>query len=169
MIKRILAGEKELFANLYENNRRQVFLIAFRMCQSRPDAEEVVSEVFLKAYRGLHKFKGDSSLATWLYRIAVNESNNLLRQTRRQAPWSLEMDDAAVRIEEELVSRDQVRALREAMSDLSPQDRLILTLRYDNELSYQEIAEIIQMPKNSVGTRIARAKKTLTERMKEGG
>lgn len=167
IIRRILAGEKQLFETLYEHHRRQVYLIAFRMCQSWSDAEEVVSEVFFKAYRGLHTFNGNSSMATWLYRIAVNESNNLLRQNRRQAVWNSAMESSAGSIDEELAARNQVRALQDAMLTLSPQDRLILTLRYDSGLKYEEIAEIVNMPKNSVGTRIARAKKALIEKIKE--
>ncbi|MGE5396495.1 MAG: RNA polymerase sigma factor [Chitinophagales bacterium] len=176
IIRRIVAGETELFDTLYEKHHREVFVLAYRMCQSRTDAEEVVSEVFLKAYRGLKKFKGDSSLATWLYRITINESNNLLRRSRRQVPWdpdvpfpqaSRSATESFAQVDEEMTKREEIRDLRQAMRELPIQDRLILTLRYDNELSYEEIAEVVHMPKNSVGTKIARAKKALMAKMKE--
>lgn len=177
LIRRIINGEKEVFTTLYDQHHRGVYLIAYRMCQSHADAEEVVSEVFYKAYRALPNFKGNSSLASWLYRIAVNESNNLLKRSRRQVPWDPEVPLPSTPLEtgqsrsidEEIENRENLEHLREAMSSLSAQDRLILTLRYDHDLSYEEIAEIVEMPKNSVGTRIARAKKYLSTKMKEEG
>lgn len=177
LVKQIVKGDKELFTTLYEQHQRGVYLIAYRMCQSPADAEEVVSEVFYKAYRALPGFKGNSSLASWLYRIAVNESNNLLKRSRRQVPWDPEVpwpnpppgDDSSFSFDEQLEQLEEIRKLREAMHSLSATDRLILTLRYDQDLSYEEIAIIVQMPKNSVGTRIARAKKALMIKMKEVG
>lgn len=177
LIRRIVSGENDLFTTLYDQNHRGVYLIAYRMCQSHADAEEVVSEVFYKAYRALPNFKGNSSLASWLYRIAVNESNNLLKRSRRQVPWDPEIPlpsppleaDQTRSIDEEIENRENIQQLREAMASLSALDRSILTLRYDYDLSYEEIAEIVDMPKNSVGTRIARAKKFLVTKMKEEG
>jgi RNA polymerase sigma-70 factor (ECF subfamily) len=128
---------------------------------------------FLKSYRHLSQFQGRSSYAAWLYRIAVNESRTLLRRRRNDLPWdetieAFSASSQSLSLEEEVVKTQETNILKAAMLRLSPEDRLILSLRYDQELSYEEISEITQIPKNTVGTRIYRAKKQLMVWLKDG-
>lgn len=173
LISRVLSGDKQAFEILYQKHFRPVYSIAYRICQSKTDAEEVVSETFLKSYRQLSQFQGRSSYAAWLYRIAVNESRTLLRRRRNDLPWdeaieAFSASSQSLSLEEEVVKTQETNILKAAMLRLSPEDRLILSLRYDQELSYEEISEITQIPKNTVGTRIYRSKKQLMVWLKEG-
>lgn len=175
LIRRIQQGEHELFSALYELHRTPVLAIACRLLQSQTEAEEVVSETFLKAFRQIHQFRGDALFSTWLYRIAVNESHNRQRKRSRETPFSPlaedrpEIADEAIPMDERLIEQETLAILRKAMARLPSQDRLILTLRYDQEQSYEEIAAITALPVGTVGTRIFRAKRNVMRLMQEGG
>ncbi|MGE5373070.1 MAG: RNA polymerase sigma factor [Solirubrobacterales bacterium] len=175
MIARIVAGENALFEDLYERYRKDVFALAWRMCGNQDDALDVVSETFLKAYRGLARFEGKASFSTWLYRITVNEANNSLRRRSHSRESPLEdtaaaADDPGIQqFHEQLDQADRLDRLRSALAVLDPDDRLILSLKYDQGKSYEDISRITGMPSGTIGTRLHRAKKQLMQAMKEGG
>ncbi|MGE5417754.1 MAG: RNA polymerase sigma factor [Acidobacteriota bacterium] len=175
VIRKVVAGEKEQFEQLFAAHREFVYCVAFRICESAADAEEVVSETFYKAYKQLKNFRAEASFATWLYRIAVNESRDMLRKRNRVVLWEDPLLDIpqiqrdSVDFDETIIKRDEAQKLRQALSKLAVQDRLIITFRYDRGLSYDEIAEILDMPRNTIGTRIFRAKKQLMNYLRKAG
>ncbi|MGE5404107.1 MAG: RNA polymerase sigma factor [Candidatus Saccharibacteria bacterium] len=175
VIQRVIAGEKEQFDQLFAAHRDFVYCVAYRICESAADAEEVVSETFYKAFKQLKNFRQESSFATWLYRIAVNESRDLLRKRNRVVLWDNTQVDIpqetkeSESFDEAIIRNDEAKKLRQALLCLAIEDRLIMTFRYDRGLSYDEIAEILEMPRNTIGTRIFRAKKQLMNYLRKAG
>lgn len=140
-------SETDTFDELVRAHRGHVYGMCYRYSGNRADAEDLVQEVFLRAYRGLPGFRGDSSLSTWLYRIAVNVCLNWVSSRRRsfeELPANLEDPSPSPA---ERVGRDQTStAVRAAVSRLPERQRLTLVLRVYQELTHREIAEIMDCP-----------------------
>ncbi len=146
------------------------------MLLNRTDAEEAAQDIFVKAYQALARFKGDSSFSTWLYRITANHCLDLLRKRNRRKTVSW---DALVEKEGERVhglmaapdsgaSRMEDRQLADKiLSTLAEDYRMVLTLREQDGLEYQEIAEILHCSLDAVKGRLARARKQLQERLQQ--
>jgi len=169
---RILSRDR--FEAVYQSYRKGVYLTAYRVCQNEADAQEIVSETFLKAYEHQDQFAGRSAISTWLYRIAYHASLDLLKRKQREVTWEdkyelISETSAMDNLVDNMAKEQQLQCLRQAMMHLHPEDRAILGLRFDRELSYEEIAEVTDIPPNTVGTRIFRAKKVLLRLMKAGG
>jgi len=167
-----LSGDS--FEAVYQRYREGVYFTAYRVCQNEADAQEIVSETFLKAYEHQDQFAGRSAIKTWLYRIAYHASLDLLKKKQREVTWEDKYElvsetSAMDNLVDSMAKEQQLRFLRQAMLQLHPEDRAILGLRFDRELSYEEIAEVTGIPPNTVGTRIFRAKKVLLQLMKAGG
>jgi RNA polymerase sigma-70 factor (ECF subfamily) len=143
-------GEREAFDELVERYQRDIYRLCFRYVGNPEDAADMAQETFIRAYKAIGRFRGQSAFSTWLYRIAVNTCLNF-RSARRPAPAELpaELPDreasTLVRIEEEERARD----LRRAVSGLPDRQRATLILKVFHELTHQEVAEILG---SSVGT-----------------
>lgn len=167
--------DSESFKSVYESYREGVYYTAYRICQHEADAQEIVSETFMKAYEHRHQFAGKAAVSTWLYRIAYNASIDLVKRKRREVNWDdnceqmPEISSAIDNLVENMSREQQLRQLHQAMKELSPEDRAILGLRFDRGLSYEEIATVTEIPASTIGTRIFRAKKQLLKIMQEGG
>ena len=164
------AGSQEAFAQLVTRYERRVFNLARALTASDADADDLGQEVFLRVYRGLGRFRGDSTFRTWLYRVAVNViRSHLARRSvadlfRWQAsgPGRVEADPdslpAASDHEEDLVRRD---AIDRALARLKPDLRVAVTLRDIDGLDYKEIADVTRVPIGTVMSRIARGREQL--------
>ena len=145
------------------------------MLSNHTDAEEAAQDVFVKAYRSLDKFKGNSSFSTWLYRITANHCLDVLRKRNRRKPLSLDslVEDQGDQIHE-LFSTAPVAASQmenrdltgKILSTLPPDYRTILTLREADGLEYQEIAVILDCSLDAVKGRLSRARKQLQENLR---
>ena len=171
VIERILGGNRDEYRILMDRHFRSVFRIAFRVTGNESDAEEAAQEAFLRAYNKLSTFKQDSSFSTWINRIAMNTSINLVerrkRDLARHAPriadtasareGTVQVLDGAAGPEQVLFAA-QAAALREtAMSALTPMERAAFTLRHMEDLPLAEIATALRVPTNSVKQAIFRA------------
>lgn len=162
------------FDQIYQSYREGIYHTAYRVCQNETDAQEVVSETFLKAYEHRDQFEGRAAVSTWLYRIAYFTSLDLLKRRQREAAWELDYnsipdDNSPVdNLVEQMAAQQQLQVLRQSMLHLHPEDRAILALRFDQGLPYDEIAAVMDIPANTVGTRIFRAKKLLLRLMRPG-
>lgn len=169
----IIGGER--FEEIFNRYRQGIYFTAFRVCQNEADAQEVVSETFLKAYEHRNQFAGRSAVSTWLYRIAYHASLDLIKRKQREVTWDdsyelvADTGSAMDNLLEQMAREQQLQSLRKAMAKLPPEDRAIMGLRFDRGLSYEEIGEVIGIPANTVGTRIFRAKKLLLKFMQNGG
>ncbi len=163
------AGDDTAFRRLVERHSRAVFQLAFRMTGSEPDAEDVVQDTFLKAYRELKRFEARSSFGTWLHRIAVNCSYDLLRKRPRQQaePLDAEGDDGApvITLEADALSRpdrmafsgEVQRRVEAAMNELSPAERTAFVLRHLEGRSIDEIGSLLGLQVSATKHSIFRA------------
>jgi len=172
------AGDRVEFAKLVENTSGPVYRLALRMVNDQQDAEDVLQETFIKAYRKLSEFEGRSSLSTWLYRIAINEALMLLRQ---RSPNSLSIDEEVETVdgnlepmqivdwcclpEDELLSEEGRHVMDEAVQHLSPALRAVFILRDIEGLSIRETAEALDLSETAVKTRLLRARLNLRNQL----
>ena len=143
-------GDREAFARLVERYRRDVYLLCYRFAGNHEDASDLAQEVFVRAWRGLGRFRGRSALRTWLYRIGVNVC--LSRTARRELPVdpdagleSLEVSraSAAEGPADATLRRERAEIVRRAIRRLPPRQRATLVLRVYHELSHEEIARLL--------------------------
>jgi len=172
MISRIIAGERELFYDLIKPCERAVFLTAFSVLKSEADAEEVVQEAALKAYKALGSFRGEAKFSTWLVKITLNEARMRLRRSRAESEVSLEdfVDGGdsdytpAVltdwrEIPSEALDRKELRTLlRRGLDELPEKYREVLISRDVRELNIEETAQLLGISKGMVKTRLFRAR-----------
>ncbi|HEY3120928.1 MAG TPA: sigma-70 family RNA polymerase sigma factor [Vicinamibacteria bacterium] len=143
-------GQREAFDRLVQRYQRDVYRLCYRYVNNHHDASDMAQEVFLKAYRAIGSFRGDSSFSTWLYRIAVNTCLNF-RAARR--PIAEELPDALpdrrASAAERLEREEQARRVREAVSSLPEKQRATVILKIFHDLTHEEVAAIVGA---SVGT-----------------
>jgi RNA polymerase sigma-70 factor (ECF subfamily) len=172
------SGDEPAFRRLVERHSREVFQLAFRLTGSEPDAEDVVQDTFLRAYRELKRFEARSRFSTWLHRIAVNCSYDLLRQRPRHKAESLDTgaDGPGGGIEPEADDRrgpDRVafgaevqRRVRTAMNQLTPAERVAFVLRHVEGRSLEEIGETLGLrtgaTKHSIFRAVQKMRRALT-------
>lgn len=173
LVERVQHGEKRAFDLLVLKYQGRVQAIVSRFVRDRDEIADVSQEAFIKAYRALPKFRGDSQFYTWLYRIAVNCAKNYLLSRSRRPPGSdIDMDDseqfsgdlrlAELENPENALARDQLAAALEAVIEGLPQElRSAVTLREYDGLSYEEIAEVMSCPVGTVRSRIFRAREAI--------
>ncbi|MCW8825467.1 MAG: RNA polymerase sigma factor RpoE [Gammaproteobacteria bacterium] len=170
LVGRVQSGDKQAFGILVERYQNRILHVLTPFLKNRADAEDVAQDTFVRAYRALANFKGDSAFYTWLYRIAINTAKNYLAAKKVRPPSSdIDMADVGesafdikLRDEdspEELVHRDQVEsAVYKAMAELPDEQRTALMLREIDGMSYEDIAITTECPIGTVRSRIFRAR-----------
>jgi RNA polymerase sigma-70 factor (ECF subfamily) len=166
LIDRILSGEQQLYAELVDRYQRYAFSITFRVLLHRAEAEEAAQDAFIKAFKHLADFNRTSRFSTWLYRIAFNTAISYKRKHRYQFQ-PIENSIIAVKQEADgnLEKSDQKKYLHQALLKLSDTDRTALTLFYWQELSLDEMAEIVNVPANTLKVRIHRARQRVADEL----
>ncbi len=172
IITRVLSGDHQAYGELVERHKDFVFTLVLRIVKNREDAEEVAQDVFVKAYRYLADFKGNSRFTTWIYTIANNTSISFLRKKR---PHLLSMDEEKVLMAAEgrdsgmtanlVEQKSRVGMVNKAISLLSPDDATIITLFYKAEQSLEEIARVLGLEVNAAKVRLHRARTRLKDKM----
>jgi RNA polymerase sigma-70 factor (ECF subfamily) len=163
-------GEREAFDRLVERYQKDVYRICFRYVNDHHDANDMAQEVFLRAYRALAKFRGDSAFATWLYRIAVNTC--LSFRTRRPMTEELPevVPDEREGVAEGLLREERARRVRRAIQELPDKQRATLILKMYHELSHEEVAGILGTSVGTAKANLFHALAKLRRRLgKEGG
>jgi len=179
LVERAQAGDKHAFEILVEKYQRKLGRLLSRFIRDQAEVEDVAQEAFIKAYRALPSFRGDSAFYTWLYRIGINTAKNYLVAQGRRAPTSTEFDaDEAEGFEDAgqlrdintpesiLQSRQMGDTISAAMADLPDELRSAILLREIEGLSYEEIAEAMQCPIGTVRSRIFRAREAVAEKLR---
>ena len=171
-IRRIAAGDRDAFEKLYAAYQTRIFRYLFRMVGDSGAAEELTNDTMVSAWKAAASFKGQSKASTWLFAIARNKALNALRG--RQVV-TVEIEKAAAvaaagDTPETAATRGSLqRTMQEVLQELSPDHREVIELTFYQGLSYQEIAEIMQCPVNTVKTRMFYAKKKLQEVLESRG
>ena len=178
LVARVQKGDKRAFDLLVMKYQYKVHAIVSRYVKDFDEVNDVVQEAFIKAYRALAKFRGESAFYTWLYRIAVNTAKNYLIARNRRPPASdVDAEEAAfyegseklrdIDSPENLLYRDELEAVVDLAIKNLPEDlRTAVTLREFEGLSYEEIAEIMGCPVGTVRSRIFRAREAIDEKIR---
>lgn len=179
LVERAQAGDKKAFGLLVEKYHRKLGRLLSRMIRDQTEVEDVVQETFIKAYRALHNFRGDSAFYTWLYRIGINTAKNYLVSLGRkpQVLNDVEIEDAenfeggtdmrSMETPETAMATKQIAQTVNDTVETLPEDlRTAITLRELEGMSYEEIADIMQCPIGTVRSRIFRARETIAEKLR---
>lgn len=179
LVERVQSGDREAFGLLVSKYQRKLLRLVMRLVRDPAEAEDVTQEAFIKAYRALPNFRGDSAFYTWLYRIGVNTAKNwLVAHGRRMPVMSEIVDDESEGIEDGVLLRDDETPDRVLMSrqigetvnaamEALPEDlRTAISLREIEGLSYEEIAQVMDCPIGTVRSRIFRAREAIAARLK---
>ena len=182
LVQRAKQGDEDSFAALVEQNQGRIYNLALRMTGNPDDALELSQEAFLNAWKGLGKFQGESSFATWLYRLTSNVCIDFLRREKRRNALSMtislddeeearqaELPDERFSPHVEAERRERQETLRVGLSTLSAEHRRVLILRELEGLSYGEIAQVLGLEEGTVKSRIARARLALRNYLKKQG
>lgn len=179
LVERVLKGDKSAFNLLVLRYQHRVATLVGRFVHDHQEAEDVCQEAFIKAYRALPLFRGDSAFYTWLYRIAVNTAKNYLVSRNRRPPANdVDVVDAEVSeigtvlrdIEDpegSLATHKLKEAINTAIEELPEDLRTAFTLREFSGLSYEDITEVMDCPVGTVRSRIFRAREAIDKRIKE--
>src|SRR5713101_4886180 len=164
-VAQALAGDRDAFRVLVEHHSRSIFRLAYRMTGNEHDAEEVVQETFLKAYRRLNRFESRSNFGTWLYRIGVNCALDLMRKRRSDAERRDSDAPEGSEAVRELPSAELGRQVAKALGALSPTERAAFLLRYFEGQSIEEIGQALGLrtsaTKNSVFRAVQKLRRAL--------
>ncbi len=179
LVERVQRGDKRAFELLVAKYQRKIFRLLSRLIRDPAEIEDVAQEAFIKAYRALPNFRGDSAFYTWLYRIAINTAKNYLVAQGRRAPTTTEtevedaerMDDAEqlrdVNTPDSMLLSKQVGEAVNRAIDRLPEDlRTAIVLREIEGLSYEEIAESMNCPIGTVRSRIFRAREAIANELR---
>jgi RNA polymerase sigma-70 factor (ECF subfamily) len=177
LVAQHLRGDDQAFAALVARYTAPIFNLAFRLTDDRAEAENVTQETFLRAYSALPRSRTDLAFKPWLFQIAVNLCRDLARKKRPAAFADLAQEDdsspeEAIEDEtplpfEQVEGRELEKALTRAVADLPEIYRAVVTLRYTEELSYEEIAAVLKLPVNTVRTHLFRAKAMLRKALRD--
>ncbi len=165
--------KNDSFERLAAENERQVYTVCFHMMGNREDAQDCAQETMLRAFRAFDSFRGDASFSTWITRIAMNVCTDALRKRRNavsldalREEQGFDPPDAAPTAYARMEEKERLRLLRQALSLLPPDMREMIVLRDMQGKSYDEIAEILNLPLGTVKSRINRAREKLSAVLK---
>lgn len=178
LVERAQKGDKQAFGLLVSKYQRKLGRLLSRLIRDPAEVEDVTQEAFIKAYRALPSFRGDSAFYTWLYRIGVNTAKNYLVSQGRRAPTTTEFDSEEaesfedgdqlrdINTPEHLLLTKQIgETVNAAMESLPEELRTAIMLREIDGLSYEEIAAIMECPIGTVRSRIFRAREAVAEKL----
>ena len=179
LVERAQRGDKHAFGLLVEKYQRKLARLLSRFVRDPAEVEDVTQEAFIKAYRALPKFRGDSAFYTWLYRIGINTAKNYLMAAGRRAPTSTGVDSEEAESLDEgeqlrdintpeslLLSREIGDTVNSTMESLPEELRTAIQLREIEGMSYEDIAQIMNCPIGTVRSRIFRAREAIAEQLK---
>jgi len=175
LIRKLRAGEEAAYENLLQRFQQPAYNLAYRLLNDSSDASDVVQEVFLKVFRNVGRFRRQSSLKTWIYRITVNEAHNQRRWFFRHRSREVGLDaepeqtrsrnvpDCEQSPFEYTFDRERQELIENALAQINPLFREVVVLRDIEDLSYEEIAEVLQISLGTVKSRILRGREALKD------
>lgn len=179
-LERVREGDVEAYNRLVERYQGKIYAIAYNMTGNNEDAKDLVQDIFVKAFRNLKRFKGDSSFYTWIYRIAVNHTINFLKKRNRQHFYSLDDVDQGVENDPDyvdLVSNSEPfrnaelselqKKLNEAIQKLSEKHRAVVIMHDIEGLPHEEISKILGCSEGTVRSRLFYARRQLQNFLQE--
>jgi RNA polymerase sigma-70 factor (ECF subfamily) len=179
LVERAQRGDKKAFELLVSKYQRKLARLLSRFIRDAAEVEDVTQEAFIKAYRALPTFRGDSAFYTWLYRIGINTAKNYLVAMGRRAPTTTDIDSEEAEgfengdqlrdlntPENELATRQIAETVNQTLGELPEELRTAITLREIEGLSYEDIANIMNCPIGTVRSRIFRAREAIAAKLR---
>ncbi|QDV83768.1 ECF RNA polymerase sigma factor SigW [Stieleria magnilauensis] len=167
LIRECIDGDHDAMGRLYERCSGRVYALMVRMV-GRQDADDAMQLAFMQIFRKLDRFSGGSSLETWIYRVATNEALQFLRRRKRDNVDTLSLEPES-KVTQSGLRLEDAEMLEAGLAKLEPELRAVLTLKEVQELSYAEIAEIMDIPEGTVGSRLNRARRELRDELERLG
>jgi len=175
LVERIQRNEPGAFRELVESYQQMVLNVCYGFVQDGDDAQDLTQEVFIQLYHKLTSFRNEAKLSTWIYRIAVNYSLNYIRSKKRRGIMAsldslfdtttnkeeLQMEGYAQQADSNLLAHEDRELLQRALNKLPEKQRVAITLNSLQEMSYQEVADVMEVSVNQVGVLVNRGKKKL--------
>ncbi len=178
---RVKTGDESAFTFLVQKYRRPIIGFLYRMCHNPSTAEELAQEVFLRVYRSRETYEASAKFTTWLYRIAANLAVNYARDTRHERPEvTVRLDepdqetgtmpdlaDESLSVEEQLVRRERLAAIRSKVNALPERQRLAVIMHKYQQMDYRQIADVLKLSESATKSLLFRAYETLREQLQE--
>lgn len=171
LIDRCLAGDSRAFDDLITRYKKQVFALIFRLVHNQTDAEDIAQETFIKAYRSFGSYDPSYPIITWLFKIAHNSAIDFLRARKPESlsihdeDNPLDIQDTDNSLEEKIEASSQQELIETVLGSLPPLYREILILRHQQELSYEEISQSLDIPVGTVKIRLFRARDIMKHKL----
>lgn len=181
LIRRCLAGDQNAYQQLLEKYRRQVLSLVWRMVSNREEAQDLAQEAFIRAFRSLHTFDISRSFPAWLFRITTNLCVDFYRRKKLDTvplvqsaghdheERTLEIESPDPGPDDEYAGRSSAEQLEKMVRALPAPYRIVILLRHQSDMAYEEIAEALQLPIGTVKARLHRAHKMLREKLDRWG
>lgn len=167
LVGKARSGDMDAFESLVRRHRTRVYRIALRIVGDPHDAQDVTQDVFIQAWAGLAGFLGGSAFTTWLYRITVNRALNHRQRRRESDPLPEQGPPASSSPADEVIARERAIATTRAIAALPADQRAVFVLHQMEGLSYSEVAAILRLSEATVRGRLARARRTLADELRE--
>ena len=182
LVDRCRQGDRESFGQLMKLHERQIFNFTYRMLGDEEEAEDLTQDIFIAAFKGIRKFRGEAKFSTWLYRIALNQTRNRIKylsrrdffakqnrraQHKEESPWENPefLADSAPTPEQWTLTKSMAAQVQECLNQIPPQARQILVLRDVQGFSYEELSEMLSLNPGTVKSRLHRARSALQQRL----
>jgi RNA polymerase sigma-70 factor (ECF subfamily) len=177
VVAQVLAGDRDAFRVLVERHSRSLFHVVYRMCGNQQDAEEIVQETFLRAFKALPRFELRANFATWIYRIAVNRTLDFLSAKKMKDTYQIvedpdpedsrqiQMPAAEAGPERLLLSAEMKKKMSQAMSLLTPVERVAFTMRHMEGRSIEEISQSLNLKTSAAKNSVFRAVQKLRQQL----
>ncbi len=162
-VRAAAAGDRSALRTIYEVTSDRVFRLMVRMVGEQ-DADDLTQQIFVRVFMKVSQFSGDSKFETWLYRLSTNEALQHLRRERHRRTKELVVEPA-IQETDHIAQNERDAMVRQALGQLDPELRAILSLKEDSGLPYQEIAATLNIPEGTVGSRLNRARRELRRLM----
>ena len=181
LIKQSISGDVESFEQLIRQYQRMAYNVAYRMMGNEEDAKDMTQEALVKVFKKLKSFRMDASFSTWLYRIVMNTCKDEMRKKKMSTisiDQSIETEDSQVYFEleekglgpeEKLLQKETQNLVHSALQEIPEDNRMVLILRDIKNLTYDEISEVLDIPKGTVKSRINRGRLALKDVLKARG
>ena len=178
LIKKAIEGDESAYKELLDSYHNAIYHLLFKMVHNKGETEDLVQEAFIKAFRALPSFNEEYAFSTWLYKIAINNCIDHMRKKRlktfsmnkpvkaKDGEVEREIPDSSMTPDKGILNEERRSILEEAIDDLPENYRIAIALRHSEERSYEEIAEILDIPLGTVKARIFRAREMLKKKLK---
>ena len=166
-VRRVQQGDTDSFEVLVRRHQKAIFNLVYRLLGNYDEAAEVAQEVFLSAFKSIHQFRGDANFSTWLYRIGLNHASSRRRSLNSTQQHHIPLDgteviaDRAVDPAKNLEHKEIQQRVQQALNGLDPEDARIILLRDLQDIPYEDVAEMLDIPVGTVKSRLHRARRAL--------